>query len=78
VDVKFDLPGGGPAVVEIETINTLPGAHQCVKYRALLEASLGYPLGAGRVRAVLVAHRFDSKTRDFADRYGIELVEKSL
>jgi len=75
VDVKFDLPDGTAAVVEVETICPLPGAHQAVKYRALLEVERGDELGAGNVRAILVAHRFDQETRDLARRYGIELVK---
>lgn len=75
VDVKFDIPGGTAAVVEVETIYTLPGAHQCVKYRALLEAELGHKLGSGAVEAILVAHRFDEATEAFAKRYGIRLVQ---
>lgn len=78
VDIKFDLPDGSAAIVEIETINPFPGAHQCIKYRALLESALGYELGSGKVRAILVAHRFDNKTRAFASAYGIELVELRL
>ena len=75
VDVKFDLPDGTAAVVEVETICPLPGAHQAVKYRALLEVERGDELGAGNVQAILVAHRFDKETRDLARRYGIELVK---
>jgi hypothetical protein len=75
VDVKFDIPSGRAAVVEIETIDTLPGAHQCVKYRALLEAALGHSIGSGFVEAILVAHRFDEQTQAFARSYGIRLVQ---
>ena len=74
VDVKFDLPDGTAAVVEVETICPRPGAHQAVKYRALLEVERGDKLGAGKVQAVLVAHRFDEETRDLARRYNIRLV----
>ncbi len=75
VDVKFDLPDGTFAVVEIETINPLPGAHQCIKYRALLEAAQGLGLGSGKVQAILVAHVFDAETKAFASKYGIKLVQ---
>jgi hypothetical protein len=75
VDIKFDLPDGSFAVVEIETIDGWTGAHQCIKYRALLEAAEGHVLGSGKVRAVLVAHLFDDKTRAFARKYGIRVVE---
>ena len=75
VDVKFDLPDGTAAVVEVETICPLPGAHQAVKYRALLEVERGDELGAGNVQAILVAHRFDKETKDLAQRYNITLVQ---
>lgn len=75
VDVKFDLPDGTAAVVEVETICPLPGAHQAVKYRALLEVERRDKLGSGKVQAILVAHRFDRETRDLARRYRIELVK---
>ena len=75
VDVKFDLPDGTAAVVEVETICPLPGAHQAVKYRALLEVERGDELGAGQVQAILVAHWFDPETKDLAQRYRIKLVE---
>lgn len=75
VDVKFDLPDGSAAVVEIETIDGWTGAHQCIKYRALLEAALGQPLGSGRVQAILVAHRFDAQTLAFAKKYAIRTVQ---
>lgn len=78
VDIKFDLPDGSFVVVEIETIIPFPGAHQCIKYRALLEAEHGYPLNSGRVKAILVAHRFDEQTRHFAAQYGIRLVELKI
>ncbi|NMG31964.1 hypothetical protein [Aromatoleum evansii] len=75
VDIKFDVPGGKAAVVEIETIDTLPGAHQCIKYRALLEAASGHPINSGHVEAILVAHKFDGATRTFATNYNIRLVQ---
>ena len=75
VDVKFDLPNGDAAVVEVETIVPLPGAHQAVKYRALLEVERSEALGSGHVEAILVAHGFDAETQDLAKKYGIKLVE---
>jgi len=75
VDVKFDLPDGTAAVVEVETVCPLPGAHQCIKYRALQEAQMGFPVESGKVQAILVAYEFDGTTRQFADEYDIRLVE---
>ncbi|WP_146661847.1 hypothetical protein [Enhygromyxa salina] len=77
VDVKFDMPDGSAAVVEIETIHGWTGAHQCIKYRALLEAALGRPLGGGGVQAILVAHVFDEQTIAFAKKYGIKTAPRS-
>ena len=75
VDVKFDLPNGDAAVVEVETIVPLPGAHQAVKYRTLLEVERSEVLGSGRVEAILVAHEFDVETRKLAEKYRIKLVK---
>ena len=74
VDVKFDLPNNKAAVVEVETEVPLPGAHQAVKYRALLEVERGDALGTGDVQAILVAHCFDEETRKLAEQYDIKLV----
>lgn len=78
VDIRFSLSDGTFAVVEIETIIPFPGAHQAIKYRALLEAELSLPLNSGRVRAILVAHEFDEATVQFAARYDIRLVAMKL
>ena len=75
VDVKFDLPNGNAAVVEVETIVPEPGAHQAVKYRALLEVQRSEALGSGHVQAILVAHEFDGETRKLAEKYQIRLVK---
>ena len=75
VDVMFDLPNGTAAVVEVETTCPLPGAHQAVKYRALLEVQRSEAQGSGRVQAILVAHGFDQESRTLAKKYKIKLVE---
>ncbi|MCZ0940202.1 MAG: hypothetical protein OXJ55_16280 [Caldilineaceae bacterium] len=75
VDVKFNLPNGDAAVVEVETIVPEPGAHQAVKYRALLEVQRSDALGSGHVQAILVAHEFDGETRKLAEKYQIRLVK---
>lgn len=75
VDIHFNLLDGSAAVVEIETIIPLPGAHQCIKYRALLEAERGDDLNSGNVKAILVAYGFDAQTRAFAKKYNVKLVE---
>jgi hypothetical protein len=78
VDIKFNLSDGKAAVVEIETIYTLPGAHQCIKYRALLEAERSESIGKGGVKAILVANIFDEDTKYFAKRYDIKLVQLDI
>lgn len=75
VDVKFDIPNGDAAVVEVETIVPQPGAHQAVKYRTLLEVQRSEALGSGHVEAILVAHEFDVETRKLAEKYQIKLVK---
>ena len=72
----FDLPNGNAAVVEVETIVPLPGAHQAVKYRALLEVERDEPLGSGNVDVILVAHQFDMETKALARKYQVRLVER--
>jgi len=74
VDLMFELPDGSATVVEIETDVSFPGAHQCIKYRALLEAQRGEKIGAGAVDAVLVAFTFDDRTERFADKYDVRTV----
>ena len=75
VDVMFKLPNGDAAVVEVETIVALPGCHQAVKYRTLLEVERSERLGSGHVEAILVAHAFDTETRALAKQYQVRLVE---
>lgn len=74
VDIAFDVAGKPKAVVEIETYFTEPGAYQAIKYRALMEAECGVPLGSGKVEAILVAHTCDERTHSIAKRYGVRVV----
>lgn len=74
VDIAFVISEKQHAVVEVETYFAEPGAHQAIKYRALMEAQLRVPLGSGRVEAVLAAHVFDEQTRSFARQYGVRCV----
>lgn len=75
VDIKFDLPDGRFAVVEIETTIPLPGAYQSVKYRALLQAEKSLPLTSDHVLAYLVAYTIDETTEVFANQYRIHTVQ---
>lgn len=74
VDIAFKLPDGQYAVVEIETVTALPGAHQAIKYRSLLEAQLGILPKERKVHALLVAHIIDDETKEFCRKYNIRSV----
>jgi hypothetical protein len=71
VDIAFRLPGGNWAVVEIETTHPFPGAHQIIKYRALLAAQLGLALDTDRITGLLVAWDFEGADLDFCKDYGV-------
>lgn len=72
VDIAFSLPDGSCAVVEIETCFAHPGAHQAIKYRALLAAQRRWSLGIKRVQALLVAWEFGDATLEFCRQYDIQ------
>ncbi len=74
VDIAFDVGGRARAVVEVETYFAEPGVYQAIKYRALMEAERGLPLGSGEVAGVLVAHACDARARALAERYGVRIV----
>jgi len=65
-------------VVEVETNDPLPGAHQAIKYRALLCAEKMLPLDTERVKAVLVAWSIPEEVRAFCARYGIDVQTHKL
>lgn len=72
-DVVFRHKSGHHTVVEIETTTPLPGAHQAIKYRALLCAQNGLPLDSERVQAFLVAWSIPGDVQDFCRKYGVQL-----
>jgi hypothetical protein len=72
VDIAFRLPGGNWAVVEIETTQPFPGAHQAIKYRALLAAQQDWKLNTNRVAGLLVAWAYSPTDLEFCRRYGIQ------
>jgi len=78
VDILFSTAGGLDVVVEIETDDPLPGAHQLLKYRVLRCGQRRIPLESNSVRAVLVAWHVDENTEDFCSQYGITWFEKKL
>jgi hypothetical protein len=70
-DIVFTHTSGVSTVVEIETTASDPGGHQAIKYRALLCAEKGLPLGAKNVTAMLVAWSIPEAVRSFCEKYGI-------
>lgn len=78
VDVLFVTETGTDVVVEIETDNPFPGAHQLLKYRALRCGQRCIPLDSNKVRAVLVAWTVDENITEFCTQYSIGWFEKKL
>ena len=70
VDVVVDLASGESCVVEIEVEgqSTLIGAHQALKYRALLAGQLDK---TEQPHAFLVAYSIPEKVRKFCKRHGV-------
>jgi RecB family endonuclease NucS len=62
-------------IVEVETTDALPGAHQLIKYRALLCAQKGLQLNASKVKGVLVAWAIPRDVKRFCKKYGLEAWE---
>jgi hypothetical protein len=77
-DVVFTHKSGSHTVVEIETTTPLPGAHQAIKYRALLCAENGLPLDTNKVKAILVAWSVPSKVQNFCKNHGVGFQEYRL
>ena len=71
-DIVFTHGNGQYTVVEVETIDPFPGAHQAIKYRALLCTQEGLSLDSNQVKAVLVAWSIPYEVQDFCNKYGIE------
>jgi hypothetical protein len=72
VDIAFELPNNHWVAVEIETNIPYPGAHQAIKYRALLAAQRKLQLNSDLVKAILVAWSFDDDTKKFCKCYDIK------
>lgn len=78
VDVAFEMPSDNYAVLEVETTDAEPGAHQILKYKTLLCAEKGLPIDSAQVKTMLVAWEIPQKVRAFCDRYGISWFEKKI
>lgn len=79
VDVMVELAKGGRVVIEVERrgdLATLIGAHQAIKYRALMAAEAG--VSQREVRAVLVAHHIPKNTDEFCKQHRIRTKEIPL
>ena len=77
-DLIFTHCANRYTVVEIETTDPLPGAHQAIKYRALLCAEKMLPLDTDAVRAILVAWSIPEEVRAFCKKYGIDVQTHKL
>lgn len=71
VDILFELEEDDDIVVEIETVDPMPGCHQAIKYRALRCAERKIPLDSKEVKAYLVAWEIPEVVTSFCERYDI-------
>ncbi len=76
-DIVFICDNNKFAIVEIETINPLPGAYQSIKYRSLLCAELGLPLDSINVESFLVTKENSQDVEEFCVKYKIRLKVKN-
>ena len=77
-DVMFNISGNRYAVVEIETLNPLPGAYQALKYKVLKCAEAGLDVRSVNVEAILVAWSIPTDVRRFCRKYAIRCIEKKV
>lgn len=77
MDILFELEDDD-IVVEIETIDAMPGCHQAIKYRALRCAQRGIPLSSEKVIAYLVAWDISDAVAAFCQKYGIRQISTKI
>ena len=77
-DIVFKLSGNKYVVVEIETIDPLPGCYQALKYRTLKCAELGLDINSLNVEGFVVAWLIPEDVRNFCNKYGIRFIEKKI
>jgi hypothetical protein len=70
-DLVFTHEAGRYTVVEVETNDPLPGAHQAIKYRSLLCAQNNFDLNTEKIRAILVAWEIPDEVKAFCEKYEI-------
>ena len=78
VDILFELKTSTDVVVEIETIDPLPGCHQAIKYRALRCAERALSLSSNKVQAMIVAWEIPAHVVEFCKKYNIRHIEKKI
>jgi len=78
VDILFELTSNEDIVVEIETIDPLPGCHQLIKYRALRCAEKGISLTSSKVQAIIVAWEIPAYVIKFCKKYNIRYFKKKI
>lgn len=77
-DILFRCNGNKEVVVEIETVDPLPGCYQALKYKILRCAELQKDINTPEVETVLVAWIIPEEVKDFCDRYGIKYFQKTI
>ncbi|TET44163.1 hypothetical protein E3J62_11105 [candidate division TA06 bacterium] len=77
-DIVFVCRNNRYVIVEIETIDTLPGVYQAIKYKALMCAEQNLPLGSRNVEAFLVAYDIPMDSTKLCRRYSVKYKKKRL
>ena len=77
-DIMFNISGNRYVVVEIETLDPLPGAYQALKYKVLKCAEAGLDVKSSNVKAILVAWSIPKDIRGFCREYGIRCIKKRV
>ena len=77
-DIVFQLTQNRFVVVEIETLDPLPGCYQALKYKVLKCAELGLDVNSPDVEAILVAQSASQDVKNFCTKYGIRFVQLKL
>jgi hypothetical protein len=77
-DIVFGLAQNRFVVVEIETLDPLPGCYQALKYKILKCAELGLDINSSDVEAILIAQSASQDVKNFCTKYGIRFVQMKL
>jgi hypothetical protein len=72
----FTLPSSRYAIVEINTDDPGPDAHQAIKYTVLMCARLRLPITSHQVQAILVVYPHVGRDiKKFFDNYSVRIEE---